>query len=84
MMLDRYDYEIEDVIINEKNELLELKKELELYKQRQKDTLDFIEDTCSYDEHLLGYVRGIERKDTSALVLKLTGKHPRDIKRGDN
>lgn len=81
MMLDRYDYEIEDVIIDEKNELLELKKELELYKQRQKDTLQFIEETCQYDSHLMGYVRGIERKDTSTLVLKLTGKYPRDLRR---
>lgn len=83
MMLDRYDYEIEDVILpDEKNELLELKKELELYKQRQKDTLQFIEETCNYDSHLMGYNRGIERKDTSTLVLKLTGKYPREIKRG--
>lgn len=83
MMLDRYDYEIEDVMLpEEKDELVKLKEELKLLKQRQKDTLEFIEETCSYDEHLLGYVRGIERKDTSKLVLKLTGKHPRDIKRG--
>lgn len=60
----------------------ELKKELEIYKQRQKDTLDFIEETCQYDSHLMGYNKGIERKDTSTLVLKLTGKYPREIKRG--
>ena len=82
MMLDRYDYEIEDVIINEKNELLELKKELELYKQRQKDTLQFIEEECQYDNRLMGYNKGIERCETGKLVYKLTGKFPRDIKRG--
>ena len=60
----------------------DLKKELEIYKQRQKDTLQFIEETCNYDSHLMGYNRGIERKDTSTLVLKLTGKYPREIKRG--
>jgi hypothetical protein len=59
----------------------DLKKTLEEYKQRQKDTLEFIEETCSYDEHLLGYLRGIERKDTSTLVYKLTGKFPRELKR---
>lgn len=60
----------------------DLKKERDLLKQRQNDTLEFIEDICQYDSHLLGYLRGIERKDTGTLVLKLTGKHPRDIKRG--
>lgn len=60
----------------------DLKKELEIYKQRQKDTLKFVEEECQYDNHLMGYVRGIERGKTSTLVLKLTGKHPRDIKRG--
>jgi len=59
----------------------DLKKELEILKQRQNDTLDFIEETCSYDSHLMGYNRGIERKDTSTLVLKLTGKYPRELKR---
>lgn len=69
--------------MTEKDKLIQdLKKELEIYKKRQKDTLKFVEDTCSYDEHLMGYNFGIERKDTSTLVLKLTGKHPRDIKRG--
>lgn len=60
----------------------ELKKTLEEYKQRQKDTLQFIEETCQYDSHLMGYNRGIERKDTGTLVLKLTGNHPRELKRG--
>lgn len=60
----------------------DLKRRIEQLENRQKDTLEFIEDTCSYDEHLLGYLRGIERKDTSTLVLKLTGKYPREIKRG--
>lgn len=84
MMLDRYDYEIEDVMLpEEKDELVKLKEELKLLKQRQKDTLQFIEENCQYDSHLMGYNRGIERKDTSTLVLKLTGNHPRDIKRKD-
>jgi hypothetical protein len=29
----------------------------------------------------MGYVRGIERKDTATLVYKLTGKYPRDLDR---
>lgn len=59
----------------------DLKKELEAFKKREKDTLEFIEETCTYDSHLFGYVRGIERGQTSTLVLKLTGKYPRDLKR---
>lgn len=59
----------------------DLKRRIEQLENRQKDTLEFIEETCSYDEHLLGYLRGIERKDTSALVYKLTGKFPRELKR---
>lgn len=61
----------------------ELKRKIEEYENRKKDTLQFIEEECIYDEHLLGYLRGIERKDTSTLVLKLTGKYPREIKRKD-
>ena len=71
--------------MTEKDKLIQdLKRELEEYKQRQIDTLQYIEDTCVYDSHLLGYVRGIERGQTNALVLKLTGKHSREIKRSDN
>lgn len=59
----------------------DLKRKLEEYENRKKDTLNFIEDTCQYDSHLIGYTRGIERKDTGTLVLKLTGKYPRELKR---
>ena len=52
MMLDRYDYEIEDVILpDEKNELLKLKKELELYKLQDKiikEELEKIDDRNDY------------------------------------
>ena len=68
--------------MTEKDKLIQdLKRKIEEYENRKKDTLKFVEDTCSYDEHLMGYVRGIERKDTSILVLKLTGKYPRELKR---
>ena len=59
----------------------DLKRKIEEYENRKKDTLQFIEETCQYDPHLMGYNRGIERKDTSTLVLKLTGKYPRELKR---
>jgi hypothetical protein len=61
---------------------IETLKEIQELKKQKQEALEFIEKSCIYDEHLMGYVRGIERKDTSTLVLKLTGKHPRDIKRG--
>lgn len=52
MMLDRYDYEIEDVILpDEKNELLELKKELEKFKLQDKiikEELERIDDRNDY------------------------------------
>jgi len=68
--------------MTEKDKLIQdLKRRIEEYEKRKKDTLQFIEDTCNYDSHLMGYVNGIERKDTSTLVLKLTGKHPRELKR---
>ena len=68
--------------MTEKDKLIQdLKRKIEEYENRKKDTLQFIEETCTYDSHLMGYTRGIERKDTSTLVLKLTGKHPRELKR---
>lgn len=63
---------------------IETLKELQELRKQKQEVLDFIEKTCIYDEHLMGYVRGIERKDTSTLVYKLTGKYPRDIEREKN
>ena len=68
--------------MTEKDKLIQdLKRKIEEYENRKKDTLQFIEKTCQYDSHLMGYNRGIERKDTGTLVLKLTGKYPRDLRR---
>ena len=61
----------------------DLKRKIEELENRKKDTLQFIEDTCNYDERLMGYNRGIERCETGKLVYKLTGKYPREIKRKD-
>lgn len=63
---------------------IETLKELQELRKQKQEVLDFIEKTCIYDSHLMGYVRGIERKDTSTLVYKLTGKYPRDIEREKN
>jgi hypothetical protein len=62
-------------------EIQELKRKVKQLEESKKNTLEYIEKLCVYDEHLMGYVRGIERKDTGTLVYKLTGKSPRDIKR---
>lgn len=62
-------------------EIQELKRKVKQLEEIRKDTLEYIEKLCVYDEHLMGYVRGIERKDTSTLVYKLTGKSPRDLER---
>jgi hypothetical protein len=63
---------------------IETLKELQELKKQKQEALEFIEKSCIYDEHLMGYVRGIERKDTGTLVYKLTGKYPRDIEREKN
>lgn len=63
---------------------METLKEIQELKKQKQEALEFIEKMCIYDEHLMGYVRGIERKDTGTLVYKLTGKYPREIKRKQN
>lgn len=68
--------------MNEKDlKIQELRRKIKQLEESRKATLEYIEKLCVYDEHLMGYVRGIERKDTSTLVYKLTGKYPRDIER---
>lgn len=62
-------------------EIQELRRKIKQLEESRKATLEYIEKICVYDEHLMGYVRGIERKDTGTLVYKLTGKYPRDIER---
>ena len=62
-------------------EIQELKRKVKQLEESRKDTLEYIEQKCLYDSHLLGYTNGIERKDTATLVYKLTGKYPRDIER---
>ncbi len=59
----------------------ELRRKVKQLEESRKATLEYIEKICVYDEHLMGYVRGIERKDTGTLVYKLTGKSPRDLER---
>ena len=63
---------------------IETLKEIQELKKQKQEVLEFIEKLCVYDEHLMGYVRGIERKDTGTLVYKLTGNYPRDIEREKN
>lgn len=63
---------------------IETLKELQELRKQKQEALEFIEQKCLYDSHLLGYTNGIERKDTSTLVYKLTGKYPREIKRKQN
>lgn len=68
--------------MNEKDlEIQELKMKIKKLEEEKEAVLEYVEKLCVYDEHLMGYVRGIERKDTSTLVYKLTGKYPRDIER---
>lgn len=62
-------------------EIQELKRKVKQLEESRKATLEYIEKLCVYDDHLMGYVRGIERKDTATLVYKLTGKSPRDLER---
>ena len=64
-MLDRYDYEIEDVLIpGEKNELLELKE----LRSKLQYIKDYIEANCVYDEHLMGYCFGLSTSQVRTLM----------------
>lgn len=62
-------------------EIQELKMKIKKLEEEKQAALEYVEKLCIYDEHLMGYVRGIERRDTSTLVLKLTGKSPRELER---
>lgn len=65
-------------------EIQELRRKVNKLEEEKQFIIDYINKECVYDEHLMGYVRGIERKDTGTLVYKLTGKYPRDIEREKN
>lgn len=65
-------------------EIQELRRKVKQLEIQKQDVFEYIEKICVYDEHLMGYVHGIERKDTGTLVYKLTGNYPRNIKRKDN
>ena len=65
-------------------EIQELRRKVKQLEEQKKAALEYVEKLCIYDDRLMGYVRGIERKDTSTLVYKLTGKYPRDIEREKN
>lgn len=60
---------------------METLKEIQELKKQKQEALEFIEKMCIYDEHLMGYSKGIERCETGKLVYKLTGKFPRDLER---
>lgn len=48
--------------------------EYEKKKKQIKEALDYIEKTCLYDNHLQGYVRGMNTGEVKQLVLKLGGR----------
>lgn len=62
-------------------EIQELKMKIKKLEEEKEAVLEYIEKICVYDEHLMGYIKGIERCETGKLVYKLTGKYPRDIER---
>lgn len=70
-MLDRYDYELEDVVYDETNELLKLKKELEEYKNKLNYIKNFIEKECVYDEHLQGYIFDLSKSKVRTLMYNI-------------
>lgn len=74
-MLDRYDYELEDVMIpTEENELIKLKKEIEQLKKEKQFIIDFIEKECIYDEHLQGYIFDLPKGKVRTLMYELNKK----------
>ena len=70
-MLDRYDYELEDVVYDETNELIKLKKELEIAKNKLNYINDFIEKECIYDEHLQGYCFDLSKGKVRTLMYNI-------------
>ena len=65
-------------------EIQELRRKVKQLEEIRKDTLEYIEKLCVYDNRLMGYNKGIERCETGKLVYKLTGKFPRDLEREKN
>ena len=41
----------------------------------KKEALEYLEKTCLYDNHLKGYVRGMNTGEVKQLVLKLGGRN---------
>lgn len=62
-------------------EIQELRRKVKQLEEQKKAALEYVEKLCVYDEHLMGYSKGIERCETGKLVYKLTGKFPRNLER---
>jgi hypothetical protein len=70
-MLDRYDYEIEDVIIDDNKEIVKLKKELKQTKKKLEYVKKYIDANCIYDEHLDGYCLDLPASKVRTLMYKI-------------
>lgn len=56
---------------------IETAKKLAEYEKKEKiikEAIEYIEKTCLYDNHLQGYVRGMNTGEVKQLVLKLGGR----------
>lgn len=60
--------------MNEEIISMETLKEIQELKKQKKESLEFIEKKCVYDEHLQGYCMGLTPGEVKTLVLKLGGK----------
>ena len=43
-----------------------------------KEAIEYIEKTCTYDKHLMGYCRGLKTGEVKTLVYKLGGRNDRE------
>ena len=56
-------------------EIQELRRKVKKLEESRKDTLEYIEKKCVFDEHLQGFCMGLSAGEVKTLVLKLGGNN---------
>ena len=68
---DKFLNEIEKDVDTMRIKIMQLEME-------KKEALEYIEKTCTYDKHLMGYCRGLKTGEVKTLVYKLGGRNDRE------
>lgn len=48
--------------------------QIKILKKQLEEAKEYIEKTCTYDKHLMGYCRGLKPGEVKTLVYKLGGR----------